>query len=166
MTLLLSIIVQLCRMLAMARMCLLPRGRATACPLSNIEPFSQDDVFALLEDVPEISAHQGFAAVPAAILVYHDVVLASHQLVSVAILSEAVDVGSDCVGGADNIKSASSPAFGVVGVVSGNDAGAGVHPEPPRDQERAAERIPADTLSGLVAARAGLADAADAVVPM
>merc|ERR1719204_434820 len=140
----------------MARMCLLPRGRATACPLSlsNIEPFSQDDVFAPLEDVPEISAHQGFAAVPPAILVDHDVVFASHQLVAVAILSETVDVGSNCVGGADNIQGASSPALGIIGVVSRDDAGAGVHPEAPRDEERAAERVPADALRGLVAARA------------
>ena len=59
--------------------------------------------------MPEFSAYERLAAVPAAVLVDHDVVLAGDQLVPVAVLAEPVDVRSDGVGRADKVQRAPLP---------------------------------------------------------
>ncbi len=52
----------------------------------DVVPGRDDDVSALGVFAPEVGAGQALAAVPAAVLVEHHVVLARHQLVAVAVL--------------------------------------------------------------------------------
>ena len=59
--------------------------------------------------MPEFCAYERLAAVPTAVLVYHDVVLAGDQLVPVAVLAEPVDVRPDRVGRADEVQRAPLP---------------------------------------------------------
>ena len=56
----------------------LQRGHDTR--LLDVVPVADDDVAALRVEVPEVGAAEALAAVPAAVLVQHHVVLARHQL--------------------------------------------------------------------------------------
>jgi len=117
-----------------------------------------------LVNVPEVGPHQGLATVPAPVLVDHHVVLARDKLVTIAVLSESVDVGSDGVGCTDQVQGTASPGLRITWVVIIQHTLAGVNPETLRYQERSTERVPVDALGVLVAAGGGLADAANAVI--
>jgi len=94
-----------------------------------IESSGYDDPLALLEDFPEVCPNQGVSTVPATILVYHGVIITGYQGVSITILPKSVYIGTNRIGGADNVQSTSPPGLGICRIVSIQYTGTSIHPE-------------------------------------